>query len=100
MRRVPREEPGRPPLPMGRQLPEDEITLPQRIMQARSMRVACIGDLVHAGDKRIQRDHSFPKRCFFCMDCRAWNLFAVNCRIASRPPAVIIIGWKRKICRR
>src|SRR5208283_4532640 len=64
LRRLPREAPVRRLVPTGRQLLEDEITLTQRILQARSMRVARVGEFLYANHKGIQGDHSFPELLF------------------------------------
>lgn len=64
MRCVPREELVRRLLPMGCQLLEDEIALTERILQARYMTLARVGDFIHASDKGIQRHHSFPELLF------------------------------------
>jgi hypothetical protein len=54
------------------------------------MRAARAGDFIHASDKSIQRDHSFPELPFFLYGLSGTQ--AMNSVIGTNPPAIACTG--------
>ena len=69
---------------------KDKITFTECILQARNMRDARAGDFIHAGDKSIQRDHSFPELPLFLYGLSGTQ--AMNSVIGTNPPAIACAG--------